>query len=311
MRVFVAGGTGAMGRYLIPALIADGHQVTASTRAADRSADLAAAGAVPVVMDGLDRDSVLAAMQSAAPEVIVHQMTALGVSKDFRRFDDEFAVTNQLRTRGMDNLLEAARRAGTRRFIAQSFTGFTNEYAGTPVKTEDDPLNPDPPVSTRQTLAAIRYVDETVPKQAPEGIVLRYGLFYGHGASNGTLSAIRAGKFPIIGGGTGIWSFCEITDGAAATAAAVTRGAPGVYNIVDDEPAPAAEWVPFLARCLGAEAPREVPAALGRELAGEFLTAQMTVARGSSNAKAKRELGWAPRYASWREGFGEWAKSAE
>jgi 2-alkyl-3-oxoalkanoate reductase len=311
MRVFVAGGTGAMGRYLIPALIADGHQVTASTRAADRSADLTAAGAVPVVMDGLDRDSVLAAVQNAAPEVIVHQMTALGVSKDFRRFDDEFAVTNQLRTQGTDNLMEAARRAGTRRFIAQSFTGFTNEYAGTPVKTEDDPLNPDPPASARQTLAAIRYVDETVPKQAPEGIVLRYGLFYGHGASNGTLSAIRAGKFPIIGGGTGIWSFCEITDGAAATAAAVTRGAPGVYNIVDDEPAPAAEWVPFLARCLGAEAPREVPAALGRELAGEFLTAQMTVARGSSNAKAKRELGWAPRYASWREGFGEWAKSAE
>ena len=310
MRVFVAGGTGAMGRYLIPALIADGHQVTASTRAADRSADLTAAGAVPVVMDGLDRDSVLAAVQKAAPEVIVHQMTALGVSKDFRRFDDEFAVTNQLRTRGTDNLMEAARRAGTRRFIAQSFTGFTNEYAGTPVKTEDDPLNPDPPASARQTLAAIRYVDETVPKQAPEGIVLRYGLFYGHGASNGTLSAIRAGKFPIIGGGTGIWSFCEITDGAAATAAAVTRGAPGVYNIVDDEPAPAAEWVPFLARCLGAEAPREVPATLGRELAGEFLTAQMTVARGSSNAKAKRELGWAPRYVSWREGFGEWAKSA-
>ena len=310
MRVFVAGGTGAMGRYLIPALVADGHQVTASTRAADRSADLTAAGAIPVVMDGLDRDSVLAAVRNAAPEVIVHQMTALGVSKDFRRFDDEFAVTNQLRTRGTDNLLEAARRAGTRRFIAQSFTGFTNEYAGTPVKTEDDPLNPDPPASARQTLAAIRYVDETVPKQAPEGIVLRYGLFYGHGASNGTLSAIRAGKFPIIGGGTGIWSFCEITDGAAATAAAVTRGAPGVYNIVDDEPAPAAEWVPFLARCLGAEAPREVPAALGRELAGEFLTAQMTVARGSSNAKAKRELGWAPRYVSWREGFGEWAKSA-
>ncbi|HLK77785.1 MAG TPA: NAD(P)-dependent oxidoreductase [Streptosporangiaceae bacterium] len=311
MRVFVAGGTGAMGRYLIPALVADGHEVTASTRAADRSADLTAAGAVPAVMDGLDRDSVLAAVQNAAPEVIVHQMTALGVSKDFRRFDEEFAVTNQLRTRGTDNLLEAARRAGTRRFIAQSFTGFTNEYAGTPVKTEDEPLNPDPPASARQTLAAIRYVDETVPKQAPEGIVLRYGLFYGHGASNGTLSAIRAGNFPIIGGGTGIWSFCEITDGAAATAAAVTRGAPGVYNIVDDEPAPAAEWVPFLARCLGAEAPREVPAALGRELAGEFLTAQMTVARGSSNAKAKRELGWAPRYASWREGFGEWAKSAE
>jgi nucleoside-diphosphate-sugar epimerase len=145
----------------------------------------------------------------------------------------------------------------------------------------------------------------------PEGIVLRYGLFYGHGASNGTLSAVRAGKFPVIGGGTGIWSFCEITDAAAATADAVTRGAPGIYNIVDDEPTPAAEWVPFLARCLGAEAPQEIPASLGHQLAGEFLVAQMTIARGSSNAKAKRELRWAPRYATWREGFPEWAKSAE
>ncbi|HJY94666.1 MAG TPA: NAD-dependent epimerase/dehydratase family protein, partial [Streptosporangiaceae bacterium] len=218
MRVFVAGGTGAIGRYLIPALIADGHQVTATTRSAGKSADLAAVGAVPVVMDGLDRDAVLAAVQKAEPEVIAHQMTSLGITKDFRRFDQEFAVTNELRTRGTDYLLEAARLAGTRRFIAQSFTGFTNEYAGTPVKTEDDPLNPDPPASARQTLAAIRYVDETVPGGVPEGIVLRFGLFYGHGASNGTLSAVRAGKFPVIGGGTGIWSFCEITDAAAAAA---------------------------------------------------------------------------------------------
>jgi len=311
MRVFVAGGTGAIGRHLIPALIADGHQVTASTRSAGKSAELAAAGAVPVVMDGLDRDAVLAAVQEAAPEVIAHQMTSLGITKDFRSFDEEFAVTNELRTRGTDYLLEAARLGGTRRLIAQSFTGFTNEYAGTPVKTEDDPLNTDPPASARQTLAAIRHVDETVPGGVPEGIVLRYGLFYGHGAANGTLGAVRAGKLPLIGGGTGIWSFCEITDAAAATAAAVTRGAPGIYNIVDDEPARAAEWVPFLARCLGAEAPQEIPASLGRQLAGEFLTAQMTIARGSSNAKAKRELGWAPRYATWREGFPEWATSAE
>jgi 2-alkyl-3-oxoalkanoate reductase len=284
--------------------------VTATTRSAGKAADLAAAGAIPVVMDGLDRDAVLAAVQASAPEVIAHMMTSLGTTKDFRRFDEEFAVTNKLRTRGTDYLLEAARLAGTRRFIAQSFTGFTNEYAGAPVKTEDDPLNPDPPASARQTLAAIRHVDETVPGGAPEGIVLRFGLFYGHGSSNGTLSAVRAGKFPLIDGGTGIWSFCEITDAAAATAAAVTHGAPGIYNIVDDEPAPAAEWVPFLARCLGAEAPQEIPASLGRHVAGEFLVAQMTVARGSSNAKAKRELGWAPHYASWREGFAEWAKPA-
>jgi len=165
-------------------------------------------------MDGLDRDAVLAAVQKAEPEVIVHQMTALGATKDFRRFDEEFAVTNELRTRGTDYLLEAAWLAGTRRFIAQSFTGFTNDYAGTLVKTEEDPLNPDLPASARQTLAAIRYVDGTVP----DGIVLRYGLFYGHGASNGTLSAVQAGKFPVIGSGTGIWSFCEITDAAVAAA---------------------------------------------------------------------------------------------
>lgn len=311
MRVFVAGGTGAIGRHLIPALIADGHQVSASTRSAGKSAGLAAAGAVPVVMDGLDRDAVLAAVQKAAPEVIVHQMTALSDLKDFSRFDQEFAVTNQLRTRGTDYLLEAARLAGTRRFIAQSFTGFTNEYAGSLVKTEDDPLNPDPPASARQTLAAIRYVEQAVPGRVPEGIVLRYGVLYGHGASDGILAAVRAGQFPVIGGGAGIWSFTEATDAAAATAAAVTRGSPGIYNIVDDEPAPAAEWVPFLARCLGGEAPQEISASLGRQLAGEFLAAQMTTGRGSSNAKARRELGWAPRYGTWREGFPEWAKLAQ
>jgi 2-alkyl-3-oxoalkanoate reductase len=311
MRVFVAGGTGALGRHLIPDLVADGHQVIASTRFPGKSADLAAAGAAAVVMDGLDRDDVLATVQQAAPEVIVNQMTSLGATKNFRKFDEEFAVTNELRTRGTDYLLEAGRLAGTRRFIAQSFTGFTNEYAGTLIKTEDDPPNPDPPASARRAMAAIRHVDETVPGGAPEGIVLRYGLFYGHGASNGTLAAVRSGAFPVIGGGTGIWSFCEITDAAAATRAAVAQGAPGLYNIVDDEPAPAAEWVPFLARCLGAPDPQEVPASLGLELAGEYLTAQMTVGRGSSNAKAKRELGWAPQYASWRDGFGEWAKSAE
>jgi 2-alkyl-3-oxoalkanoate reductase len=310
MRVFVAGGAGAVGRYLVPTLVADGHKVVATTTSAAKAAGIASAGATPEVLDGLDRDAVLAAVQKAAPEVIIHQMTALTTLHDFRKFDQEFAVTNELRTRGTDNLLEAARLAGTRRFIAQSFTGFTNEYAGSLVKTEDDPLNPDPPASARQTLAGIRYVDQTVPGAVPEGIVLRYGVFYGHGASDGILGAVRAGQFPVIGGGAGIWSFCEITDAAGAAAAAVTRGAPGLYNIVDDEPAPAGEWVPYLARCLGAEAPQDVPASLGRELAGEFITAQMTVGRGSSNAKAKRELGWAPGYATWREGFLEWAKSA-
>src|SRR6266700_8093761 len=246
MRVFVAGATGVIGQYLVPSLVAAGHEVTGTTRSTAKAAALQAAGATPVIVDGLDRRAVLDAVKAAQPEVIVHQMTALASMRSFRNPDKEFAVTNELRTRGTDYLLEAAREAGTRRFIAQSFTGFTNEYAGTLVKTEDDPLNPDPPASARQTLAAIRHVDETVPDGVPEGIVLRYGLFYGHGASNGTLSAVRAGKFPVIGGGTGIWSFCEITDAAAATAAAVTRGASGIYNIVDDEPPPVSLWLPYL-----------------------------------------------------------------
>jgi nucleoside-diphosphate-sugar epimerase len=310
MRVFVAGATGVVGQFLVPSLVAAGHEVTGTTRSTAKAATLQAAGATPVIVDGLDRRAVLDAVKAAQPEVIVHQMTALASMSSYRNFDKEFAVTNELRIKGTDYLLEAAQQAGTRRFIAQSFTGFTNEYSGALVKTEDDPVNPDPPASARKTLAAIRHVDETVPGAVPEGIVLRYGLFYGHGASNGTLSAVRAGKFPLIGDGAGIWSFCEITDAAAATVAAVTRGARGIYNIVDDDPAPAAEWVPFLARCLGVETPQRISPALGRELAGEFLVAQMTVARGSSNAKAKRELGWAPRYASWREGFPEWTKEA-
>ena len=310
MRVFVAGATGVIGQYLVPALVAAGHEVTGTTRSTAKAAALQAAGATPVIADGLDRRAVLDAVKAAQPDVIVHQMTALASMRSYRNFDKEFAVTNELRVKGTDYLLEAAREAGTRRFIAQSFTGWNNARTGGPVKTEQDPLDPDPVPATRQSMAAIRHVEETVPGAVPEGLVLRYGPFYGHGASDSMLDVVRKRQMPVIGGGAGIWSFCEITDAAAATAAAVTRGAPGIYNIVDDEPAPAAQWVPFLARCLGAEAPQEIPASLGRQLSGEFLAAQMTIARGSSNAKAKRELGWAPRYATWREGFPEWAKSA-
>src|SRR6266705_2225285 len=311
MRVFVAGATGVIGQYLVPSLVAAGHEVTGTTRSTAKAAAPQAAGATPVIVDGLDRRAVLDAVKAAQPEVIVHQMTALASMRSFRNPDKEFAVTNELRTRGTDYLVEAAQHAGTRRFIAQSFTGWNNARTGGPVKTEDDPLDPDPVPATRQSMAAIKHVEETVPGAVPEGLVLRYGPFYGHGASENMLDVVRKRQMPVVGGGTGIWSFCEITDAAAATAAAVTRGAPGIYNIVDDEPAPAAEWVPFLARCVGAEAPQEIPAALGRQLAGEFLVAQMTIARGSSNAKAKRELGWAPHYATGREGFPEWVKSAE
>jgi 2-alkyl-3-oxoalkanoate reductase len=307
MRVFVAGATGALGRHLVPMLIAAGHEVTATTRTPGKLAQLREAGAEPVVVDGLDREAVMAAVLAAAPEVIVHQMTALAGMRSLRKVDQVFAATNELRTRGTDNLLAAAARAGTRRVIAQSVAGFY-EPSGGPVKTEEDPLASRPPSpSAARALAAIRHVEETVPLAAPEGIVLRYGGFYGPGASDPLLDAVRKRRVPVIGGGTGIWSFIEITDAAAATVAAVDRGAPGVYNVVDSDPAPVAEWLPYLAKVAGAKPPLHVPAWLVRLLAGEFMVAQMTSARGSSNEKARKEFGWEPRYPSWREGFRAWA----
>ena len=310
MRVFVAGATGVIGQFLVPSLVAAGHEVTGTTRSTAKAATLQAAGATPVIVDGLDRRAVLDAVKAAQPEVIVHQMTALASMSSYRNFDKEFAVTNELRTRGTDYLLEAAQQAGTRRFIAQSFAGWNNARTGGPVKTEDDPLDPDPVPSTRKSMAAIRHVEETVPDAVPEGLVLRYGPFYGHGASDYMLDVVRKRQMPVIGGGTGIWSFCEITDAAAATAAAVTRGAPGIYNIVDDDPAPVREWLPYLAECLGVKAPVRAPAWMGGLLAGQLVVSLMTQVRGSVNEKAKQELGWAPQYASWRDGFRDWTKTA-
>jgi 2-alkyl-3-oxoalkanoate reductase len=283
-----------------------GHEVTATTRSPGKASLLRKLGATPVIVDGLDADGVLAAVRQARPEVIIHQMTALSSMRSFRRFDREFAITNQLRTAGTDNLLAAARAAGTRRFIAQSYTGWPNIREGGPVKTEDDPLDPHPPAAMAETLRAIRHVEQTV-SGFPGGVVLRYGGFYGPGASESMLGPVRKRQLPVIGGGTGVWSFCHIEDAATATAAAVTRGAPGIYNIVDDDPAPVADWLPFLASCLGAKPPLRVPARLGRLLAGEAVVSMMTEIRGSSNKKAKRELGWSPRYASWRDGFPLWA----
>jgi nucleoside-diphosphate-sugar epimerase len=308
MRVFVTGATGALGRHLVPGLVAAGHEVTATTRTPGKVARLREAGAKPVVVDGLDLEAVIAAVRAAAPEVIVHQMTALaGGMRSFRKVDRVFAATNELRTRGTDNLLAAAERAGTRRVIAQSYAGpGPDKRSGGRLKTEEDPLDWRPIRSAVQMPAAIRHVDKTVPLEAPEGIVLRYGAFYGPGASEPLLEAVRKRQVPVIGGGTGIWSFIEVTDAAAATLAAVDRGAPGVYNVVDNDPAPVAEWLPYLAEVAGAKPPLRVPAWLGRLLAGEFVVAQMTSARGSSNEKARKELGWKPRYASWREGFRAW-----
>jgi nucleoside-diphosphate-sugar epimerase len=308
MRVFVAGATGALGRHLVPGLVATGHEVTATTRTPGKVAQLREAGAEPVVADGLDREAVIAAVLAARPEVIVHQMTALADvrSRSLRNPDKMGAATIELRTRGTDHLLAAAAEAGTRRVIAQSVAGFY-EPSGGPVKTEEDPLISRPPGrSSARSLAAIKHVEKTVPLEAPEGIVLRYGGFYGPGATDMLLNAVRKRQVPVIGGGTGIWSFIEITDAAAATVAAVDRGAPGVYNVVDSDPAPVAEWLPYLARVAGAKPPLRVPAWLVRLLAGEFVVAQMTSARGSSNEKARKELGWEPRYGSWREGFRAW-----
>ncbi|WP_207786359.1 NAD-dependent epimerase/dehydratase family protein [Micromonospora globispora] len=240
MRVFVTGATGALGRHLVPGLIAAGHQVTATTRTPGKVARLREAGAEPVVVDGLDRDAVIAAARAAAPEVIVHQMTALASMRSLRKVDQVFAATNELRTRGTDNLLAAAAQAGTRRVVAQGHN-FVYARSGGPLKTEEDPIDSRPIPSSARTVAAIKYVDRIVPLTAPEGIVLRYGTFYGPGASDQLVDGVRKRQLPVIGGGTGIWSFIEITDAAAATLAAVERGAPGVYNVVDDDPAPVAE----------------------------------------------------------------------
>jgi 2-alkyl-3-oxoalkanoate reductase len=306
MRVFIAGAAGVIGQRLIPLLTADGHEVTGSTRASGKAALVRQLGATPVVVDGLDADGVLAAVREARPEVIIHEMTALTSMSNLRNFDKVFAVTNQLRTAGTDNLLAAARAAGTGRFIAQSYTCWPNIREGGPVKTEDDPLDPHPPASMTQSMRAIRHVEDAA-SGFPGGLALRYGGLYGPGASESMLGPVRKRLFPVIGSGAGIWTFCHIEDAATATAAAVTRGAPGIYNVVDDDPAPATEWLPFLATCLGAKPPRHVPAWLGRQLAGDAVVTMMTESRGSSNAKAKRELGWTPRYPSWRDGFPGWA----
>ena len=306
MRVFIAGATGAVGSRLVPLLVDAGHEVVGTSRSAERLGDIEAAGARGVVMDGIDAASVRTAVLDARPDVIVHELSALGgVAPDLKHFDVQFAGTNALRTRGTDHLLAAAREAGVGRFVAQSFTGWPNERTGTPVKTEEDPLDPSPTSASRQTLDAIRHVERATTEAG--GLALRYGGLYGPGNVIGRggelLAMVQDGKLPLVGGGTGVWSFCHVDDAASATALAITRGEPGVYNIVDDDPAPVSEWLPELARIIGAKAPRHVPAWLARPLIGEHGVSLMTEVRGSSNAKAKRELGWELRYPSWREGF--------
>jgi nucleoside-diphosphate-sugar epimerase len=308
MKVFVAGGTGAMGRRLVPQLVAEGYQVAAMTRDAGKAPWLSAVGAQPVIADALDRAAVRAAVADAEPEVVIHQLTALSGAGNYRQFDREFALTNRLRTEGTDYLLEGARAAGVRRFIAQSYGNWNYARTGTGLKTEHDPFDATPPANQKQSLAAIRYLEGAVTgAESIEGIALRYGNFYGPGtglAMDGAIVAqIRKRQLPIVGDGSGVWSFVHMDDAAAAAIAAIGHGGPGVYNVADDEPLPVSVWLPLLAEAVGAKPPRRVPVWLGRLAAGEVGVSMMTRIRGTSNAKAKAELGWAPRYRTCREGF--------
>jgi nucleoside-diphosphate-sugar epimerase len=299
MRVFVAGGTGVLGRRLVPQLVARGHEVTATTTSAGRVGMLERMGARGVVMDGLDAASVGEAVAAARPEVIVHQMTALSAAHSGkpnpRRPERFFASTNRLRSEGIDNLLAAAEATGVAHVVAQSHASMNGLRSGGWVKTEEDPLE------VIEGTKAINHLEDVVVRYG--GAVLRYGGFYGPGANDEQLDLVRRRLLPIVGGGTGHVSWVHVDDAANATVLAMEQKATGVFNIVDDEPAPVSVWLPYLAECAGAKPPRRVPAWLARLLAGEMAVGVMTRGRGFSNAKAKRELGWELRYPSWRQGF--------
>jgi nucleoside-diphosphate-sugar epimerase len=309
MRVFVAGATGAVGSRLIPLLVSAGHSVLGLTRTPGKAEAIRRAGADVAVVDALDGVAIRQAVIKAKPDVIVHEMTALSGVSHLRRFDRIFTLTNRLRTEGLDHLLAAAKQAGTRRVVAQSFGGWPFARTGGPVKTENDPLDPEPPKQLRRTLDAIRYLEsKTTGAFDGEGVVLRYGAFYGPETGmldRSMIDQLRRRRVPLIGDANGWWSFLHIDDAAAATAIAIERGAAGIYNIVDDEPAPVREWLPALAALVGAKPPLRVPKWLARLIAGEHIVTMMTETRAASNAKAKRDLSWRPVHASWRQGFAE------
>jgi nucleoside-diphosphate-sugar epimerase len=308
MKVFVTGGTGAIGRFLLPLLQENKHEVVALTRSVIKATQLEESGVSAVIADPLDKAALTAAVRRAEPEVIIHELTALSRAGNFRKLDEEFALTNRFRTEVTDTLLAAARTIGTRRFIAQSYCGWPYAKKGGPVKTEEDPLDPKPPESFTKTLAAIRSLEDKVRATSfLEAVALRYGMFYGPGTAIGkrgvVLDMVRKRRLPIMGGGGGIWSFIHILDAARATIAAMSRGAPGIYNIVDDEPAKVSTWLPALASAIGAKPPYKIPYWLGEIMLGKAGMSMMTQIRGCSNAKAKRELNWTPVYPSWRIGF--------
>lgn len=310
MRIFVAGGTGAIGKFLVPLLVEAGHEVVGLARSIQKGKALEVMGAKVAVADALNKEELTAAIKRVEPEVIIHELTALVGVRNFKRWDEEFALTNRLRTEVTETMLAAARLVGTRRFIAQSFCGWPFAREGGPAKTEEDPLDPNPPASFSKTLAAIRYQEDTVRRTTDlQALALRYGSFYGPGtgiAKDGSIVAlVRKRRLPIVGDGDGIWSFIHISDAAEATAAAITYGEPGIYNVVDDEPAPVSTWLPALAKAVGAKRPYRVPVWLGKLVIGDGGVSMMTEIRGGSNVKAKRELGWQPSYASWRRGFVE------
>jgi nucleoside-diphosphate-sugar epimerase len=307
MRVFVAGGTGVVGRRLVPQLVARGHEVTATTTSPGKVGSLLQLGARAVVMDGLDAGSVGTAVAAARPDVIVHQMTAISVPHagrpDMKHMDRWFAPTIRLRTEGTDHLLAAAEATGVPHVVAQSYGSWNGIRRGGWVKTEEDPLDPEAGTAAQTGMEAIRYLEDAVVKAG--GAALRYGALYGPGATDDQVQLVRKRQFPLVGGGTGYSSWVHLDDAASATVLALEQRAQGVFNIVDDEPAPAREWLPHLAACAGGKPPLRLPTWLARMLAGEVAVTMMTEGRGFSNAKAKRELGWQLRYPSWRQGFAE------
>ncbi len=305
MRIFIAGATGALGSRLVPSLVGAGHVVVGMTRSPERAVAVRRMGAEAAVADALDRDAVIAAVEQARPEVVVHQLTAMPAKPNFRRIDRDFELTNRLRTEGTDHLLAAARAAGAKRLVWQSFTGWPYAREGGPVKSETDPLDPHPPAKMRATLDAIRHVEEAVlTADGLEGIALRYGGFYGPGTGFGAIAEdVRRRRVPLAGDGGAVWSFVHIDDAASATHAAIESSETGLFNVVDDDPAPMRVWLPELASVLGAPPPRRVPVWLVRMLVGETGVMFMTQMRGASNAKARERLGWAPAHPSWRDGF--------
>lgn len=308
MKVLIAGAGGAIGRRLIPDLIEAGHDVTAITRSEGKKALLEEMGATPVIADVLDATALTQAVARAEPEAVIGQLTALTGVKSLRRFDHVFAQTNRLRTEGTDNLLAAAKAAGARRFIVQSYGNWNFEPTGGPAKAEKDPFDPAPPRAQTQSMAAIVHLETAVlGAEGIEAIALRYAGFYGPGTSfavDGDVTAmVRKRALPVIGDGAGVWSFIHIADASAVTVAALDRGRPGVYNVADDEPAPVSEWLPYFAEVSGAKPPRHVPVWLGRLAGGEVTVSMMTRIRGAANGLAKHEFDWKLIYPSWRDGF--------